>query len=471
MTAENYMGHASPTIPRKQLILCCLILLLLALGVRLLVWQYNRAAIAPVMSGLTAGYKDDARILTRGDLGLFLRGADPPSNANVLAHPPGYPILMATLFALFGESDSALRFFQILCDAISVILVFLIALELTSKRVALFAGALAALSPQLAYNSLLLLPDSLSVLPILLAVYLLVRARNGSRRWLKLATAGAMLGLSCWLRPNGLLLPLFLAAVIALVFERGQRLRSAVPLVAAAVLLIAPLTIRNLVVFNHFIPISLGSGVTLIEGIADYDSAGTMRLPKTDMEVLQEEAQLYNRADYGGSLYNPDGIQRERERVARGLSVIRSRPLWFLGVMIRRAASMLRLERVPVISGSPLVVGTDVQPSNNPSLTATVLRIPGVILKSLQKLFITAVVLPFALLGLFVLVRSRGTLALAFMLVVPAYFICVQSLLHTEYRYVLAIQYFLLVLVAASVDSMAKAAWQAAYHRKDKSAW
>ena len=353
MTTEHHTGRVvkspdavtSPEVSLSQLVLICCLLLLLALGVRLLVLHCNRAAIASVMSGLTAGYKDDARILARGDLRLFLYGVDTPSNATVIAHPPGYSIMIAAIFTVFGESDFALRFFQIFCDAISVVFVFLIALELTSKRVAIIAGVLAALSPQLAYNSLLLLPDSLSVLPILLAVFLFARARGQSHAWINLAMAGAMLGLSCWLRPNGLLLPLFIAALIPIIFQRGKRLRTVVPLVAGAVLLIVPLTIRNLVVFNRFIPISLGSGVTFIEGIADYDRTGTTGLARTDVEVVQDEARTANRPEYSGSLFNPDGVQRERDRVARGISAIRSRPFWFLGVMIRRAASMLRWEK------------------------------------------------------------------------------------------------------------------------------
>jgi len=451
MTVEHHASRSA--ISPRRLLIPCAVLLLLALGVRLLVWHYNREAIAPVMSGLTAGYKDDARILARGDLRLFLRGPDPPSNANVIAHPPGYSILLAAIFSLVGESDVAIRLFQIFCDSISVIFVFLISLELVSKRVAVIAGVLAALSPQLAYNSLLLLPDSLSVLPILVAAYLVVRARVTTGSWIKLATAGAMLGVSCWFRPNGLLLPLFFAAFSPIVFKRGMRVRMIVLLIAGAVILIAPLTIRNIAVFDRFIPISLGSGVTFLEGIADYDSDGKTGLKRTDVEVLQEEARVFNRSDYAGSLYNPDGIQRERARVALGIHVIRSRPFWFLGVMIRRAASMLRLERVPAISGSPLVPGSD-QSMGVATFASMVSRIPGVILKIVQKLFITAVVLPLALIGIFMLAKSRRPYVLMFLLVVPAYYLCLQSPLHTEYRYVIALHCFFLMLVAVPLNTV-----------------
>jgi len=77
--------------------------------------------------------------------------------------------------------------------------------------------------------------------------------------------------LSCWLRANALLLPLFLSALAVLIVPTGRRLSAALTIVASAVLVIAPVTIKNAVVFHRFIPLSLGTGQTLLEGIADYD--------------------------------------------------------------------------------------------------------------------------------------------------------------------------------------------------------
>jgi hypothetical protein len=449
---------------RRKFLISLLFIFLLALGVRLLVWQHNRAAIEQVMTQLTLTYKEDARVLARGDWRLFVRGANPPSDANVLAHPPGYPLAAALLFALTGESDAALRLLQLLCDAISVIFVFLIALELTNKRVAVVAGVLAALSPQLAYNSLLLLPDSLAMLPLLMAVYLFIRAAGQERGWINLVAAGALVGLSCWLRPNALALPLFMAALVPFVFRRGRRVRAAVVIAGASLLIIAPLTLRNRIVFKRFVPVSLGSGVTMLEGIADYDRKGEFGLPQTDMEVLQQEARDYGRADYAGSLYNPDGIERERARAARGLAVIRAHPFWFASVMARRAASMLRMERVPVIAGSPFKLDTE-----HASLTAKLLRVPGVPLKAAQKLYLTALMLPLFLVGVVLLLKEKNKLALAVLLVVPVYYLCVQSLLHTEYRYVIAIQYFLLIFVAVTLDRATKALAHAKAQRRKES--
>src|SRR6185369_3980420 len=101
-------------------------------------------------------------------------------------------------------------------DSASVLVLFLIALEMFQLPIAILSGVLAALSPQFAYFSVLLLPDSLVVLPILLSVYIIVRSRK-HYRLSSFLISGALVGLSCWLRANALLLPLFLAALAVLV--------------------------------------------------------------------------------------------------------------------------------------------------------------------------------------------------------------------------------------------------------------
>ena len=88
------------------------------------------------------------------------------------------------------------------------------------------------------------------------------------------AVIGFLIGLSCWLRANTLLLAPFLAILIIILLRR-RRVAScyyAAVLVGVTILVVAPITLRNLIVFKRFIPIQLGSGVTLIEGIADYDT-------------------------------------------------------------------------------------------------------------------------------------------------------------------------------------------------------
>src|SRR5437016_10920692 len=69
-------------ISRRALVgLACLLIILVALTVRSFHWQDN--PISP-FHGMTGEYKAHAMVLVQGDFKTFLRGPNPPSNANVI---------------------------------------------------------------------------------------------------------------------------------------------------------------------------------------------------------------------------------------------------------------------------------------------------------------------------------------------------------------------------------------------------
>jgi hypothetical protein len=208
--------------------------------------------------------------------------------------------------------------------------------------------------------------------------------------------------------------------------------RYSLAIVAGTIVVLAPLTIRNAIVFHRFIPVSLGSGQTLLEGISDYDPQGRFGIPSTDVEIQQQEAESAHRPEYAKALFNPDGIERERARLSRGFAVIRSHPFWFAGVMTRRASTMVRLERTPVVATAPSSLRVLIYP--------------------VQKIFLTAVMLPIAIIGLLVVVFRKQSRALVILSIVPVYYFLVQSIVHTEYRYVLAVVYFLFAFAAVGID-------------------
>jgi hypothetical protein len=86
-------------------------------------------------------------------------------------------------------------------------------------------------------------------------------------------------------------------------------------------------------------------------------------------------------------------------------------------------------------------------------------------LRAVQKLFITAVFLPLYLAGLALLLRARQKRELAALLAVPLYFLCFQSALHTEYRYVLAVHYLLFVVAAVALHRAGLAAQRMLFKR------
>jgi Dolichyl-phosphate-mannose-protein mannosyltransferase len=347
---EAYGGRRYP--PARFFIICAC-LFSVALGTRILCWQDNYVELlekSASLQGLAFFYHDEARRMDDDGGYLFPRKHVDPGDARMLIHPPGYPILMTAFFKMSGEPDKKsrladadwwMRVVQIITDSVASAVVFVIASELLPLAVATIAGLLVGLSPHLAYYSLLVAPDSLAVLPILLAVYFVIRASRRPRLITVLA-AGAMVGLSCWLRSNALLLVLFLAVVLAVVSARGKRLSYSLALVGAAVIIIAPVTFRNWVVYQRFVPLSLGAGITMMEGVAIFDKEGKFDLAANDTAARLKDVEWYGRPDYGDNLWVPDGIERDRARMRRALQAVRSEPIWFFRVMLRRMAFMLR---------------------------------------------------------------------------------------------------------------------------------
>jgi len=77
-------------------------------------------------------------------------------------------------------------------------------------------------------------------------------------------------------------------------------------------------------------------------------------------------------------------------------------------------------------------------------------RSPRFLIHAIQKMFITAIILPLAIIGLLI-VTIKKRAALAILSVAPIYFFIVQSAVHTEYRYVIAVTYFLFAFAGVAI--------------------
>src|SRR6201991_5286503 len=221
----------SPPVTANRTWLICLTIVCVVIGVRLLQWQNDFHTLDKNMTRLTARYKEEGQFLLAGDLTSFVKGSRSEPDTMILSHPPGYPIVIATIYKLSGNSDRALRLFQIACEAVTAVLIFLIAARLVPLGAALIAALRAAVAPPLAYRSLVLLPDTLSALPLVAAIFLIAKAVE-DRSVVKLFLAGGLIGVSAaWFRPDSVLLPLFLCAALLLLLPRGQRLRPMLALI------------------------------------------------------------------------------------------------------------------------------------------------------------------------------------------------------------------------------------------------
>jgi uncharacterized membrane protein len=66
----------------------------------------------------------------------------------------------------------------------------------------------------------------------------------------------------------------------------------------------------------------------------------------------------------------------------------------------------------------------------------------------LQKLFISAVIWPLIVIGMVGAVKSKRGRNLLVLLIVPVYYMAIQSALWTEFRYTLPMYYLLLTIAA-----------------------
>jgi hypothetical protein len=83
-----------------------------------------------------------------------------------------------------------------------------------------------------------------------------------------------------------------------------------------------------------------------------------------------------------------------------------------------------------------------------------------VIVHVAQQFFLTAWVLPLALIGMLLLKVAGHDRSLIILLAIPFYYLVAQSFLHTEYRYVMAIQHSLFVLAAATLYWLGTTLWR-----------
>lgn len=449
---------------RKRLVAACLIFIV-AFAVRSL----HAVDLSPVVytedqpfSGLTIDYDQRAESILRGE-GLLSPAELQPGETRWLSKAPGYSIFLSSIYSLFGRDFFTAQTVQNLINSLSPVLLFLFTALALSWRVGMVAGLLAALSHHLGYLSNLILPDSLCPLPILMAMLCIARASRATRlRWPLFLAAGTMIGLASWLRPQSLALGPFLALalLIPLARKRGKpRLATQLAAMAAvSLLIILPITVANYRNHRAFIPISIGVGLNLWQGIADA-SGDRFGAEATDGGVANQEAELYGDPRYAESWSTPDGITRDRDRTQKSLEIIKSHPFWYAGSMLARCGQMFKYSaNAPLVYSAaqagdlkrivpPRKIWRSLANVESPPAVGEQLGWLRPVIRPLQRVQKEAMLLVIALgvLALFT-VSWRRSLVLAG---VPFYYLIFQSAMHCEFRYTLPMQFFVLVFAAA----------------------
>ena len=421
-------------------------------------------------------FERDAASIMEGR-GLLVPDNWDASDTSLLFHAPGYSIFLSAVYSTFGRSRFNAQLVNNIINSASAVLLFLIAGTLLTWPVGVAAGLLTAVSHHLSYFSNFILPDSLSAFPILVAIYLLIRFRRSRARpfWLY-ALVGFFIGSTVWLRPNALLLGPFLAIAVTLIFAgRWRELRRSWVIAAVSFLVIAPITIRNYIIYREFVPVSANLGMVLWEGIGDA-SGDRFGAVTTDQAVAEQEAVWYGDPRYGESWASPDGIKRDRDRTRRSMNVILSHPFWFLGAMLGRMGEMVKYSaHAPLVykecdraalAENEEASADEKRGKRKATADTSVLEIGKSIcwmrppVRAFQRLAKESM-LPMIFIGVllvFTLSRRRAL----FLLIVPVYFLIFQSIVHFEFRYTIPIHYFLFIFAATAWVAIATVIYRGA---------
>jgi 4-amino-4-deoxy-L-arabinose transferase-like glycosyltransferase len=424
--------------PFARRVLSVLFIVALALAVRGLTANFLRAHLNDpgwFPFGIYSAFDQQAQDGLDGRASFFR--IDDSSRTDAAIYPPGYPLWLALIYKVSGaRSPVVVQNVQWVLDSFSVLLIVGIGATAFGWRIGLWAGGIAALWPLLASYGVSPLADAPTSWIVLGGAWmLLLTAKRQSVAWA--LGAGALIGASCWLRANALLLVFFWALALLLFVQTSWRRRSllSASMVLAALIVIAPVVARNLIAFSAFVPTGLGAGTNLLEGIGETDRGSKeFGAAANDSDLLeQERAELKPARDAPFNLYYPDGIRRDRERTRKAFAIIARHPFWYAGTVVRRMAGVLKYAGEPSgIYGSAGINVTSkktLPPRWQGGVPALIVNILGMLQSVLRYLL-----LPLMPVGLVLAFRLDWRTS-ALLMVTVFYYLVVGSMMHTHIRY------------------------------------
>jgi len=234
------------------------------------------------------------------------------------------------------------------------------------------------------------------------------------------------------------MLLVFFWALALLLFVRApwrRRVLLAAGVTVAAMLVIAPVVMRNVLAFHAFVPTGLGAGTNLWEGIGETErGAKEFGAVGNDHDVIEQERIALNVPPGAPfDLYYPDGIQRDRERTRKSVAIIKQHPFWYAGTVAYRMAAVLKYAGAP--SGIYGSAGINITSRKCLPLSWQG-GIVGAVTNGLGMLqsVLRYILLPMMILGLFLAFRLNWRTT-GLMSATVFYYWVVGSMMHTHIRY------------------------------------
>ncbi len=178
---------------------------------------------------------------------------------------PGWPALLAALYAVFGVHAQLAMFANALFGALTAVGLARLGAALFGERAGRSSGVLYALWPGAIYFSATLFNEALFSLLFVVALNLAVAAAGAtSRRAQRFALTGLALGACALVKAEPLVLCVPIAAYffVRRVDLRGFALCAALCF-GVTLACVAPWTLRNYLTFDRFIPTAAGGGMVV----------------------------------------------------------------------------------------------------------------------------------------------------------------------------------------------------------------
>ena len=157
--------------------------------------------------------------------GMFTRTPDAQPFVPETIRTPGYPLFVAGVYRLAGESHAAVAAAQAVLFALLTLVVFALTARLATGRVAVAAAAFTAVFPPIPYYGALVLTEVLCTVIVTLGIWTALRAVQNDRLGDYILT-GVLIGLATLTRPTFVLFPIALVGCLALAALWRQQWRT-----------------------------------------------------------------------------------------------------------------------------------------------------------------------------------------------------------------------------------------------------
>jgi len=246
--------------------------------------------------------------------------------------PPGYPTLIAAVYALFGPRLLALRLVEAVLGVVSVAVVGRVGADLFGPRAGLIAAGLMALHPVLAFLPSTQYSENTVVLALALSfgAFFAAWRRGGAWRW---ALAGALFGISALVRPNVVfMLPgIGLGMLLAPRPPAAGRVAPGLIALLAMLVTITPWIVRGHQAYGRWYFIASGGGRQFWVG----------NNPRATAETTAPTQ--WNAAERESLAAQPDDLARERWHYREGMRFVRAEPARAARLYLRELGNLFAL--------------------------------------------------------------------------------------------------------------------------------